>query len=490
MDLSPTAIVRVLLPRIPLLISTAILNALSLSPNASKQELSTELTVVLIRSLFGVKRTIGQLQHLGRKDPGIKGPIMIAKTTIPAPAEENGPRDALVRAIKELGNGSEVYTLPEIVDVQAEWTGHRPGVSKNEPRLDLPERDQYDVLMGNVSNETTILYFHGGAYIMMDPSSHRQPVAALARKTGGRCLSVRYRLAPQNPFPAQLLDALIAYLSLLAPQPGAFHQAVHAKKVVFAGDSAGANLAISLLQLLLTLQRMGIRTIRFHGADVPVELPAGISTNSCWADISFSLPSTRKNAQYDYLQPPAADGLSTYEPLPDKHWPSEPPRAEMLCNWSMLAHPLVSPLAASAELWKGMPPAWFCLGNEGLEDEITVLARRMHQAGAVVQFVGYEGMPHCFSMIFPTSVKGKDCFGRQVKFIQDVTEGQGPSESDAVWVTAFSNPPEAKTMDFGHISKLTDVDVFSSMQTRVEYARRREEEALAKWTEPQTRAKL
>jgi acetyl esterase/lipase len=490
MDISLTGLVRLLLPRVPLLLKTALLNALSLSPNSSKQDLQTELTVIIIRSIITIRRPMTYLQHISRKDPAIKGPVSIAKVTILAPSEVNGPRDAIVQAIKALGDGTETYTLPAIDAVNAEWTGYRKGVPKNEPRPDVPEEDQYRILMSTVASKTTILYFHGGAYFLMSSASHRDPVSRLAKLTGGRGFSVDYRLAPQNPFPAQLLDGLIAYLYLLAPPPGSLHEKVSAKHIVFAGDSAGANLCVAMLQLLLTLQRIGVKTIKFHGVEVPVELPAGIAPNSCWADICRSLPSINANASLDYLDPPSASGIAKTDPIPDDLWPTKPPRAEIFCNASMMTHPLASPLAAKPEDWRGMPPAWFCLGNEGLEDEITVLARRMHAGGGSVAFVGYEGMPHCFAMVFPTTAKGKDCFERQGKFITDVTTGKAPTSSQAVWIKAFSNPLAATPWKFEDLSKLSDEDVAEAMRRMQTHARSREEEALKKWNEQQSKAKL
>ncbi|KAJ9610401.1 hypothetical protein H2200_005178 [Cladophialophora chaetospira] len=490
MDISPKALIRLLLPRLPLLLRTAVLNPLSLSPNSSKQDLQTEITVVILRSILSTRKTMGYLQHISLKDPGVKGPISIAKVTIPPPSDQDGPRYAIAKAILHLGDGSETYTLPEIEAVQAEWTSRREGVAKNEPRPDVPEEDQYRILMAGVSSKTTILYFHGGAYFLCDPCTHRETVSQLAKLTGGRGYSVRYRLAPQNPFPAQLLDALIAYLSLLSPPKGSFHEPVSAEHIVFAGDSAGGNLAVVLLQLLLTLQRTGLRSIKFHGVDVPVQVPAGIAPNSAWADISRSMPSIHSNAHFDYLDPPTAEGVAKADPIPDDLWPARPPRAEIFCNASMMAHPLVSPLAAPPDLWKGMPPAWFCLGNEGLEDEITILARRMHEGGGSVHFVGYEGMPHCFAMVFPTTTKSKDCFDRQAKFITDVVNGTGPKSSEAVWVKAFTNPLEPRQLDFEHLSTITDEAVSEAIEKMRNHAIRREQEALQKWNEQRSRAKL
>lgn len=490
MESSPTALLRILLPRLPLILKTALLNAFSLSKNSSRQDLTTEVAVVVLRSVLQVRKPMRYLQKTTTRDPGIKGPVLVAKVSVPVPKNGNMLTDLLDKAIKELGDGSETYTLPELAAVQAEWTGYKAGASKDEPRPDLPEHDHYRVLMATVSSPTTILYFHGGAYFLLDPASHRKTTSYLAKLTGGRVYSVRYRLAPQYPFPAQLLDALISYLSLLSPPPGMPHEPVAASNIVFAGDSAGGNLAIALLQLLLTLRRMGVATIRFHGVDVPLHLPAGVAVNSPWVDIGRSMPSINYNAHFDYLDPPSAVGISKAEPIPDDLWPASPPRAEIFCNASMMVHPLTSPLSAAPELWKGMPPIFMCLGNEGLEDEITVLARRMHEGGGTVNFMGYEGMPHCFAMVFPTSKMAKDCFHRWAKFCSEISRGAGPSSSRAIWTEAFANPLKFREVEMDKISKLTDSEVLDSMKKRQNYAIEREREAVKKWTDQHSRAKL
>ncbi|EXJ82924.1 hypothetical protein A1O3_06740 [Capronia epimyces CBS 606.96] len=490
MDISPRALLRLLFPRLPLIFKTALLNALSLSPNSSKQDLKTEVVVRLLRDIISARRSVGFMQKYTTKDPGIKGPVVVSKVTVPPPPDQNGPRDAVCSAIKELGDGTETYMVPETAAVEAEWTGYRANVSPSEPRPDLPEEEHYALLSENVSSSLTILYFHGGAYYLMDPASVRDTTTRLARLTGGRCYSVRYRLAPQNPFPAQLLDALVAYLSLLSPPPGAFHEPVLAKDIVFAGESAGGNLSLALLQLLLTLRRTGTETIKFHGADVPVQLPAGVAVNSPWVDITRSLPSNINNAFYDYLEPLAPTGLSNTEPLPDPFWPTSPPRADIFCNASMMVHPLASPVQANSELWIGGPPVWICVGNETLEDEATVLARRMHQGGVPLSLVGYEGMPHCFAMIFPTSPTGKDCFERWGKFCSDVVKGTQLGSSKAGWVKAFSNPLHLEEVDVQNLTSLSDQDVTEITGSMRKHFLIREEELVRKWSEPKARAKL
>lgn len=490
MDPSPRALLRIVLPRIPLVFRTALFNALSLSKASSKQDLITEITVAFLRSIMRARRPMRVLQKISTKDPGIKGPTLVAKVTIPSPDDGDHLNDAIKRAIQELGDGSESYTVPSIEAVEAEWIGYKTGVSAKEPRPNLSEPEQYENLMQNVSSSVTTLYFHGGAYFLMDPVTYRDFVSRLAQLTGGRGYSVRYRLAPQHPFPAQLLDGLIAYLSLISPPPGMSHEAVPPRNIVFAGDSAGGNLALALLQLLLTLQRIGMDSIRFHGVDVPIQLPADVAVISPWVDIARSLPSLNTNAHLDYLDPPSATGLSKTEPIPDDLWPASPPRADIFCNASMMVHPLASPLAAAPELWKGMPPIFICLGNESLEDEISVLARRMHQGGGVVDFVLYEGLPHAFPMVFPRSIMGKDCWRRCGEFCSGVVQGLGPSSSRASWAQAFSKPLQFQEVEMKQVSKLSDHEVAEAMKRMQNHAMEREKEALKRWNEQKSKAKL
>lgn len=175
MDLGPVKLARILLPRAPRLLMTAVLNTFSLSGSALKQDVRTALTVSVIRELLKQMGAIGQTQKRSIRDPGIKGKMWISKVTLPAPQDDEGftPRDALKLAITELGNGSEIYTLPELSAVEAEWTGYRSGVQGNAPRPDIAEADQYERLMSEVKSDVTILYFHGGAYMLVATTPDR-----------------------------------------------------------------------------------------------------------------------------------------------------------------------------------------------------------------------------------------------------------------------------------------------------------------------------
>src|SRR5579859_221644 len=86
----------------------------------------------------------------------------------------------------------------------------------------------------------TILYLHGGGFIMGSIRSHRSLIARLAVAARARALALNYRLAPEYPFPAAFEDSLAAYRWLL-------NQGVQPEKIVIAGDSAGGNLTLSML---------------------------------------------------------------------------------------------------------------------------------------------------------------------------------------------------------------------------------------------------
>jgi acetyl esterase/lipase len=232
-----------LLPKLPLIVRVSVMHVLRLSESAKYLDLRSALVVSVLRSFLepspSQEQSISAVQRLTLKDPGIKGRIWVSTYTSPPPPETDA-RDALMKAIRDMSDPSlpapQHRTVPEMVHVQAEWTGFRAAASSDAPLPAISGKEMYHKMMAECTEPTTILYLHGGAYYLCDPSTHRPATKQLAKQTGGRCYSVRYRLAPQNPFPAALLDALVSYLTLLYPPPGAFHEAVKPEHLVLAGD--------------------------------------------------------------------------------------------------------------------------------------------------------------------------------------------------------------------------------------------------------------
>lgn len=85
-----------------------------------------------------------------------------------------------------------------------------------------------------------ILYMHGGGFVLCDLDTHDNICRALCNAAGALVVSVDYRLAPEQPFPAAPEDA---YRALLWLQAEAETLGVDAANITVAGDSAGANLA-------------------------------------------------------------------------------------------------------------------------------------------------------------------------------------------------------------------------------------------------------
>ena len=88
----------------------------------------------------------------------------------------------------------------------------------------------------------TVLYVHGGAFRILSKETHWGQALAFARK-GYVVFNINYRLAPKHPFPAALEDVSTAlqWVYSHAEQYGA-----DPKQIIFAGESAGANLITSL----------------------------------------------------------------------------------------------------------------------------------------------------------------------------------------------------------------------------------------------------
>ena len=393
MDLSsPVPIMKAFLPKVPLIGKTAISHTLGFSEHSKQWDLRTALIVNVLRSFIvdSPPEPISKLQHLSVKDPGIKGRIWISKVTMPIPSEDD-VRQGLFKAIeglKEPGAAPGGYMEPELLPVEAEWTGYRAGATKQSAPLRIPEEQQYKEMMKEVTSPVTVLYFHGGAHYLMDPASHRHVTKKLAKMTKGRVFSVRYRLAPKNPFPAAVLDALVSYFTLLYPPAGSFHEAVDPKHIVFGGDSAGGNLCLALLQTLLELRRQGLK-IGWNGEDREVPVPAGAALCSPWADVTHSSPSCSKNGSYDYLPPLTLD-LGSREPPPCSIWPANPPRSNFYAEDVCLVNPICSPLAAKS--WEGCCPLYIDTGTELLTDEDKYVAMSAAKQGVTVVYEEYEAM--------------------------------------------------------------------------------------------------
>ena len=122
-----------------------------------------------------------------------------------------------------------------------------------------------------------IMYAHGGGYVCGGLSYARILAGKLAVATGFTTYTFDYRLAPENPYPAALDDALMVWDFL---SQGRYP----ADRIFLAGESAGGNLALCLVQKLLE-----------DGRATPGEL----LLFSPWTDMTQTADSYETNAEID-----------------------------------------------------------------------------------------------------------------------------------------------------------------------------------------------
>ena len=93
------------------------------------------------------------------------------------------------------------------------------------------------------NDKCVLMYVHGGGFVLGSPGTIRTPVAKIAQLAGIRGFLPKYRLAPENLYPAPVEDIVTAYKWLLA-------QGVPAGGIVIAGESAGGGLVVASLQAI------------------------------------------------------------------------------------------------------------------------------------------------------------------------------------------------------------------------------------------------
>jgi monoterpene epsilon-lactone hydrolase len=226
--------------------------------------------------------------------------------------------------------------------------------------------------------ERTVLYVHGGAFVACRPLGYRRFAAALARASNAAVFVLDYRRAPEHRFPAALDDAIAAYDALrlrLGPE-----------RIVFAGDSAGGNLALATL-LALRARRNDPKPV------------AGVVVLSPWTDLTNASPSIAENAaSEDMIGSGSVDVARLYAgdtPLDD---------------------PLVSPV--NGDYTGGPPMLAFASTIEILRDDAVRVVARARREGVDAHVELGSDMPHVWPIFGPILPESRVAFRQIVSFVE------------------------------------------------------------------------
>lgn len=228
-------------------------------------------------------------------------------------------------------------------------------------------------------SDMVLLQLHGGGYVGMMRNAYRSCAAAYCTLGNGMpVLTIDYRVAPEDPYPAALEDAVSAYQWLL-------EKGYEPENIVVAGDSAGGGLALALVMYL-----------RDHEAGVP----AGIIAMSPWTDLTASGESYQTNYEKDPLFGNTRDSLiynRDYVGLEDPK------------------NPYISPLFGD---YTGFPPMLIQVGAyEMLLSDSETVAKKAKEQGVKVRLHIYDGMFHVFQLALQYMPESRMAWREAGKFI-------------------------------------------------------------------------
>ncbi|MBQ7806094.1 alpha/beta hydrolase [Rhodococcus sp. (in: high G+C Gram-positive bacteria)] len=250
----------------------------------------------------------------------------------------------------------EVPSDAEIVDVSA---GGVPAIWVSAP---------------GAAAENVVILLHGGGWTMGSAHGYREFAYRVSRASDARVLVVDYRLAPENPFPAAVDDALAAYHWV--------ERQDDVSKIAFVGDSSGGGLVLSVM----------IR-LRDEGSALPA---AGVLCSPL-VDLAGEGRSLTERAHLDPL--PVGMMLSAMG-------------AGYLAGRDPKETPLASPLYADLH---DLPPLRVLVGtNEGLYDDSVRLVEKVQAAQGHAELEIGEGMIHTWPLFdfLPKARESTDRFGK------------------------------------------------------------------------------
>lgn len=297
--------------------------------------------------------------------------LVLAQT----PDAATDPRiDPQVRAfLSELNkNSSPFWELPQpepqeiLTGIQNKTPVDMSGVTTSEKTITQDGRSVKLYIMAPerpAPNPGVLLFIHGGVWIVGNFENHQRLVRDLVVGSGQFAVFVEYTSLPAAKFPTQLEEcyAALKWVSTHASEFGA-----DGSRIAVAGNSVGGNMSAALT--LMAKDRNGPR-IAYQVLLIPAT-DASVDTES-YHEFGTGRFLSRAFMKYGW----------------DLYAPDEQTRD----------NPYVSPLRASDDELKGLPPALVITAqNDPLRDEGEAYAQKLMNAGVPVAATRYDGMIHDF----------------------------------------------------------------------------------------------
>ena len=220
------------------------------------------------------------------------------------------------------------------------------------------------------SNETlpVVMYFHGGGWVLGDFNTHERLLRELSNGAHAAIVFVNYTRSPEAKYPIPLEEAYAA-TKWIAENGQTLN--LDTSRLAVVGDSVGGHMATVVAMLA---KERGGPPINFQMLFYPV------------TDANFDTPSYSEYQEGYWL---ARNGMKWF-------WD------QFLSNDTDRKEPTVSPLQATVEQLKGLPPALIIVDeNDVLRDEGEAYAHKLMQAGVSTTAVRYLGTIHDFMMLNP-----------------------------------------------------------------------------------------
>ncbi len=216
------------------------------------------------------------------------------------------------------------------------------------------------------SKPGVLLFIHGGVWIVGNFQNHQRLLRDLVVGSGQIGVFVEYTSLPDAKFPTQTEESYAA-LKWVAAHAGDF--GADGTRIAIAGNSVGGDMSAALT--LMAKDRNGPK-IAYQVLLIPAT-DASVDTNS-YHEFGTGRFLSRAFMKYGW----------------DLYAPDEKTRN----------NPYVSPLRASNEQLKGLPPALVITAeNDPLRDEGEAYARKLKEAGVAVTATRYNGMIHDFVLL-------------------------------------------------------------------------------------------